>query len=67
LIEGLAIEKLRRRAAERLAGVRPPAFQFLLAAGGDLNAPLGEGSVHYWNYRAEVAVETPLISRKGGG
>jgi hypothetical protein len=47
-------------AAKRLAGVKSSGLSILLAAGGDVNAPLGEVGFLFRNHRAEIAVEAPL-------
>jgi hypothetical protein len=60
LIEGSGDCEAALRAADRLAGAATPAFQFLLAAGGDANAPLCEDGIRFRNHCAQLAVETPL-------
>jgi hypothetical protein len=50
----------RRRLSER-PEFKAPAFQFLLAAGGDVYAPLGEGGFDLRDHCTQAAVETPLV------
>ena len=52
---------------ERLSdrpGFAAPAFQFLLAAGGDCYSPLGEDGFDFWDHRAQDPVETPVAQAR---